>query len=428
MDRSGIGFWLVVLAGCGAGSHPVGDDDDVGASDGDADSDPGGEGEGEGGEGEELDLGPDARPSDYPEAGDWRDADPSALGEGDPCCELVGDPVVLDGPGGTGGPPVVEWNGGGWGVAWPAGFRSLDPLGEPLGTMVSIAGASRYTSVALNWGNGRYAVAATASEWPTRRAEVLMLDADGRILVGPTDLGAELDEPDIARQSHGHGWVIVYNVDDEGERGDVLANWVEDDATLGGEPRQVGSGFGARVVGLRSRTSVAWLQTDGVWHRSFAWPEVEDAAPPARVIEMGAYEDSSIEAVAYRDLTVVAAMDGGDVLVVLVDPWTAETVAGPNAVAVSSLSDRRPGAAAVDERGYLGLCYAAGSGTEEEGISFVLVGPDATAWGEAVPVVEHLRSAFGCAVGWSGEEFLVAWVEAALEDNRILAQRVVPRI
>jgi hypothetical protein len=144
--------------------------------------------------------------------------------------------------------------------------------------------------------------------------------------------------------------------------------------------------------------------------------------------------DSYIEAAAYRDLTVVAAMDGDDVWIVLVDPWADEVVAGPNAVGNSPISDRRPGIAAVSERGYLGVCYEAGNGpyggggTEEDGVSFVLVGPDATVWGEEVPVVEDLRNIGGCAVGWSGDEFLVAWWEAGLEDNRILVQRVVPRI
>jgi len=419
---------IFALVACGASSHPGDDDDIAGGSDGDADSDPVGEGEGEGGgaeAGEELDLGPDARPSDYPEADDWIDTDPSALGDGDPCCDLVGDPIVLDGPEDGGGPPVVAWNGAGWGVAWGGTtFRSLGRLGEPIGPVVHIRGGGGVQ--ALEWGTGQYGAASS---------QVVMLDADGTVLAGPTRFGGEeVEQQDIARYAHGHGWVLVGNVEDDFGRGDIQASWADDDAAVDGDPRFVGTGFGARVVGLRSRGSVAWLQGDGVWHRSFAWPDVEDGAAPQQIIEMLTTEDSYIEAAAYRDLTAVAAMDGGDVRVVLVDPWIDEIVAGPNAVAASPISDRRPGIASVNERGYLGVCYEAGNGpyggggTEEDGVSFVLVGPDATAWGDEVAVVQHLRNIGGCAVGWSGDEFLVAWWEAALDDNRILVQRVVARI
>ena len=63
----------------------------------------------------------------------------------------------------------------------------------------------------------------------------------------------------------------------------------------------------------------------------------------------------------------------------------------------------------------------------QDGLAFNLVGLDAHLLGEQVQVVDALENIGGCAVGWSGGEFLVAWWEAGLHDNRILVQRVAPR-
>jgi hypothetical protein len=427
-----------VFAGCGARSRAPGEDGIGLDGDADADTDTDADVDADtdsvtdtGGEGD-LDLGPDARPSDYPEADDWHDSDPSKIGAGEPCCDLVGDAVELDGPQNASGPPVVAWNGEGWGVAWPPiAFRSLDPLGTPLGDVVMVS--NNWTVLALEWGYDRYAVAAGGSV-------VGMLDRSGTLMTDLTGLGEAVGSPDVARYTHGNGWVVAY-VDERGSYdyydSEIRVLWASNEAETDGTSYLVGPGAGyrgPRVVGLRSRASVVWPTDDGVWHRSFRWPEVESANPEQPVLAAPIHVDGSIEAVAYRDYTVVAAMDGRDVYVVVVDPWEDAVVGGPEVVGDSPISDRRPGLAAVDERGYLGLCFEDGPGPygggagSDDGVSFALVGPDATRWGEAVEVVGDLRNIGGCAVGWSGEDFIVVWWEAGLADNRILARRVRPRI
>ncbi len=408
----------VLVLGCGARSaHPgidaPGEDAgrDTGVSTLDAGTD-------------ELDLGADSRPSDYPEADDWTDVDPSAV-EGQPCCDLVGDPVELDGVQNASGEPVVAWDGSGWGVAWGSTFRQLDEEAQPIGDLVTVGSGSTYCA-ALEWGADRYGF---AGHGRGGGIEVAMLDSGGAPIGAPGGFGNPAEHPDLTRQVHGHGWILGSLEDGE----DAVARWVTDEAILSNESVVMGRpapSRGPQVVGLASRTSVVWLEDwTGVWHRGLAWPEPTGDA--VQILDMLSFEDSSLEAVAFRDWTVVAGMNGS-VRISIFDPWEEELVAA-GVVAESGIIDRRPRLAPVDERGYLGLCFAQGPGPAggsggEDGIELGLLGNDGTLWGQIIPVVEGLRNAGGCGLGWNGTDFLVVWWEAALENNRILAQRVRPRI
>lgn len=156
---------VLTLLGCGASSHAVGDDDDtLGATDGDADADTDADVDADADGDADTDVvDEDSRPSDDPSARDWIDSDPSAI-EGEPCCELIGEPVVLDGPGDGAGPPLVEWNGEIWGVLWkPVVCRSLSADGAPLADVVHVADSS--TSYGLAWGDRRGPRAPACRPW-----------------------------------------------------------------------------------------------------------------------------------------------------------------------------------------------------------------------------------------------------------------------
>jgi len=64
----------------------------------------------------DRDLGPDARPSDYVDAGSWEDPDPSAHPADEPCCTLIGEAQTLDMGGDGVGTVALAWNGRGWGL------------------------------------------------------------------------------------------------------------------------------------------------------------------------------------------------------------------------------------------------------------------------------------------------------------------------
>lgn len=431
--RAALRVGVLVLVACGAHARPVEDDDDIGdGSDGDADSDPGGDADAD------LDLGPEARPSDYPEANDWVDTDPSTLGEGEPCCELVGGAVQMDDDQTSGGPPDVAWSGGGWGVLWGGQdgltFRALDELGIAAAPPVVIDGdATRYVAIAS--AEGRYGVVASSSTFGGALGRVGIIDAAGSLLAGVTNLNGEVGDPDIARYSHGNGWIEVHRV-----RGDSSTDydsvWVGDDA-VAGDPVRIertadGGGGAPRVVGLRSLASFVWASADGVWSRSVAWPDTDAARPAWRVLQMATSEDTILAAAAYRDSVAVAGVES-TLQLALLDPWADEVVAGPTVLADDTYYDAGgPGIAPVEELGYLGVCYAiTGAGPDGgTGLVFALVGPDADPWGERVTITTGQRNIGGCAAAWSGVEFLVAWWQSGGDAgfNTIFVQRVVPRL
>ena len=401
------------------------DDDDLGP---DGDGWPGPE-----------DLGPDARPSDYPEAGDWIDTDPSALGD-DPCCSLIGAPQQLDYETLAGGVPDLAYNGSGWGVLWgdSAGglvFRSLDPMANPLTPPISVYDRS-FAFVAIESAGGRYAVVSSSRQGPG--GVFGTVDDTGAVLSGMSDIGGEVDHPDVARYAHGGGWVEVHRV--EADQGTSYeARWIGDDAVIG-DPVRIettpdSGGGAARVVGLSSIASFVWAADDAVSSRSVSWPDTATAAPSFRVFEMSTSEDTILGAAAYRDTVAVAGIDE-QLHFALLDPWTSEVVAEPTILADRASYDAGgPGVAPVDERGFLGVCYAtptAPSGGESggtAGLSFVLVGPDAEPWGEPISVTAGQRNIGGCAAAWSGSEFLVVWSTAGGDAafNSIFAQKIEPR-
>ncbi len=438
MRWGGLPISWILLAGCGAGPAPPaakdqgsdadsdsnGDtdaDSDVGSESGSGGSDSGSASDSDSSPGEEeLDLGPDARPSDYPEADEWTNTE-NTLDADDPCCELVGEPIPLDASA-AGRPPAiaVDWNAAEWGVAFtPLGFQAIDSLGNPID--IPNWTAAGFDHVRMTWGFDRYGAAIDDFR---SDGQIVLLDREGDAVTDIVALDPDARLPDLAWHTHGQGWVVSY-CDDAGRVGAV---WMDADSALG-EAASIGTGalsYRSRplsVVALRSRAAVAWSTEGGVLFRSFAGREAADAPPEWEVSP----QDSQVDAAAYRDSVALALADvnyASSLDVVLVDPWTDEIVAGPQTV-TRDVFQANAAIVAAEERGFLGICHSSimldGAGGER--IDVLLVGPDATSWGGSVLVREGLAHQRGCAIAWSGAEFLVVYVD---DSGAPVAQRVRP--
>ncbi len=431
----------LVLNACGARSVRDGiDGDDVETdadadtdvtSDADADADSDTDGE--------LDLGPDARPSDYPEAANWTDADPAAI-EGEPCCELVGGPVQVDDAETHSRAGLVGWNGDGWGVVWTASwtgadgallFQALDQDGLRVGPTAQTATGHHSGAFDLEWGWDRYGVSIYTPREDFNA--ITMLGAGGESLTDFTLLDADATTPSIARYRHGDGWVVTYAREIEGYESPLEVIWVNDDGSIEGDPKPLGTSISAAapVVGLASRAASVWAGSSGIQFRSFTWPDVESEPADFTILAMPTIEDTTPDLVAYRDYAAVAVDNGDEATVMLVDPWEDRVVAGPGAI--GTCDGTNSGAVVrlvpAEERGFLGACWLSRYPRMADmvgEISFGLVGPDATPWGEPI-VVASEPNVGGCAAGWNGQEFLVLlWRHR--EDSSVWVQRIRPGI
>ncbi len=395
---------------------------------------------------DEPDVAPGERPSDGESAGEWTDPPPHP--EGDPCCELVGEPVPLDGPMLQGGPPDVVWNGRGWGVAFRAfetrevWFRELDVDARPLAPPRTHPGADG-AWVSLAWGNHRYGL------WSTSRFGIL--DRHGGLRAEFTALPG-LGKGRAARFAAVHGWAVAATDDRAGDgSAAVHAVRIGDDAIPLGPPAEVAfaAGFSdgvPAVVGLLSRAVVVWAGAGGVQHRTL-FPDGSLGEPghlmtmhPYRT-EWGSYADGhAIVAAGFRDAVVAAGADGSHVHVVVYDPFEDAVLGGPFAVADSPTVDARMGLAGDAKTGLIGLCYPYGEGPfggsvdgrgppDADQIRFRLLGPTGEPRGAPVVVAGGLPYAAGCAVGATSSGFVVVWWNAAglAPTHDIMAQRVRPR-
>jgi hypothetical protein len=178
---------------------------------------------------------------------------------------------------------------------------------------------------------------------------------------------------------------------------------------------------------------IAWPAEDGAWVQSTAWP-VLDAGPPVHALVVPFFSPY-VEVAAYRDFAVVTGVDGTSVHAAMVDPWTDSVVAN-QIIGTTSIQDRRVGIASAEAPGFLGACYATGPGSigggsaYEDGVAFQLLGPNLDRWGAPLTVVDRLRNIGGCAIAWTGSDFVIAWWHAATDiaSNQIWVATIHPAV
>nr|MDQ3036127.1 hypothetical protein [Myxococcota bacterium] len=106
-------------------------------------------------------------------------------------------------------------------------------------------------------------------------------------------------------------------------------------------------------------------------------------------------------------------------------------LAGPLAVARTTVRSVSPGLAAIPERGLLALCHPAGPGPWGgpdviDRVELVLIGADASPATRAVEVGRggEVRSV---ACGWNGRELLVVWSRSQDGREQLVARRIALR-
>jgi hypothetical protein len=378
------------------------------------------------------DLGPDARPSDYPDADEWEDPPPPS--DTDPCC-VLGEPVLLtsrspEGMALTHEAPHIAWGPGSWGVLatriaagprWddsesrPVVFE-LDADGTPLGAprVLERAGRTR----ALHYAEGRWAVAILLdpTAGPVGTATARLFDREWRPASPWWTLGLA-GGLDLARLTHADRWLGFRAADD-----DVVAvvpfheGGVERgvDHVLGAPPRTLGA------VGLRSRAAVALDMYEETVSDEVA---IVGPAPELALLArfpLGGTASRARAMAALRDLVVVAGLVGDEVRVDVVDPFALTHVAGPVPIGTSPVIETgHPNlldVAGSDKYGVAGVCYGVSTGVGSDSrmdshVEFRVVGPDGLPRGAAVEVVSHdFRSGLvNCSVGSDDYGFLVGW-------------------
>ncbi len=375
------------------------------------------------------DLGPDARPSDYPEADDWDD--PPVIAEGDPCC-VLGEPirVVEEDEGinlGLREPARIAWGAGRWAVLTG---RTIDEMGEIVpraavlllereGTRIGAAHVldlepSGYDDI--RWAEGRWAVATMGGRSEDHSATVYgrLYDRDFRPAGDIVELGRALNEgtrgPALARLTHGDRWVALR--DDFGRLG--ISPFHE----RGTDPATTAAGvaldtYTLCAVGMRSRIAVLTPHPPG----SPVPNELLALGGGPEYRELGRIQLESRFAyhavvTALRDLVVVAGVEDGRTTVEVLDPFALTSV-GEAGVLTSTTS--RPFRAAVDlagssKLGVAGACYVVDADGEFR-VDFQLVGPDGRLHGQAVEIAQPYLA--NCTVGSDDLGFLVAWWDHA---------------
>lgn len=403
---------LLVLLGCYA-SHERGSSDDAGRSSDamtSADARPQRDG------GQVPSCGPDTRPSELPAADRWADVDPALFDPG----ELPGsidDPVFLENDPASGeGAPAIAAGDTSLAITWGGFFNVAD-----VATMVPRTAQSIPVPVpSVRWAEGRFALTGGYGYFPARLA---VASESKPVMNRFVEWTGQVPHPAWLECSR--SWAVGYLRDEEGG---VRLRFADEEGLGVGEEVAIAdvAATSLRTVGLASRASVVWATTEGV---RIASPGEE----PLRILNVGPAHDGSIDAVRFRDHVVASVMDGTSVWLVVVDPWSRSVVTEALVIGTSGIGDRAPSIAAVEERGYLGVCWAEGRGPWGgsrfgDGVRFAMVTESGQVLGESILVATPETNIGGCAVTWTGEAFIVAWWRAGGDNvyNSILARRIVP--
>jgi hypothetical protein len=377
------------------------------------------------------DLGPDARPSDYPDADDWED--PPDIPEDAPCCEL-GEPILItsrdEGRVLAHEPPSIAWGPGRWGLLatqqmfapeWEHDPRAvvfeLAADGTSLGPPVVLDRETDRAGV-IRWAEGRWAVAVSGAslgadvrEWHAQLFDRDLRPASEWIALGP----ARVFQIDLARMTAGDRWVAMRN-DRTGLARTPFSDRGADRVAVRAQPM----GTTLDAVGMRSRVVVLLGQSEGgVRNEVFAL-----GAPPSYTmfgpLRLRTQYESQAALAAVRDRVVAVGIEGGVARVEALDPFTLVEATSPRSLGDATESDHAMfaiDAAGSSKHGLAGVCWGVGEGGPDGGrdatnaIDFRLVGPDGVPRGRAVRIVEGTfrGGMVNCSVGSDDEGFLVSW-------------------
>lgn len=380
---------------------------------------------------------PDPLP-DEPPTGPWDDV-PPPTDPAMPGLERVGERVQLDDASDTGGPPVVVWNGEGWGVAWGNGwgtwrlrFMVLDEAGRPTGAEARTMGrvATAGGGIGLDFAIGRYALISPGST-------AAVVDRAATLVAGWSAIPAE-DNADVARLAVDHRWLVATTSGGGDPASDVRAYELDDDmAMVPGPPIELArDGAGdVRVATAKTRALVAWTTSAGVMGRVLRGAPLEPIGEPLMLHTLPQLPDSAVAVEPFRNRFVVAAVGASGVRAQLVEAFASEPLASaPIAVGTAGVRDRRPGIASASELGFFVVCWASGPGPaggsrpSDDGVTLQVVGADGSLWGAPLSLVTGEPNIGGVDCGWNGEEVVVIWWRASGDGafNTMFSERARP--
>jgi hypothetical protein len=374
------------------------------------------------------DLGPDARPSDYPEAMGWEDPDPSAYPADESCCTLIGEEQTLEMGGEEGvGTVALDWNGREWGLLYVgrdrAVFVPLRPLGEP-GThrLLPPSGGGLFGDIA--WGGGRFGVSVGTGS-SADMATFMLVDERGTLASEVTTIPSVYGAT-MARMTHLDRWAVAGTGMIRGGRATQLAlHELDGSARVAGAPAlfepSTGYSVPPALVGLKSRMVVfyvGWPVYPGIVASTFTTPF---SASPIDGHEVFEEAGGCLEGSHFRNnaLVSVGGPDGA-VRMAAFDPFdgvvTARGSIPGRPLAPGALD--RVGLGASDGKGLVAVCVPTGGSIGPPAldldppavIKLYLFGPDLEPLGLPIDVGQMDDvAAFGCEVGFSDDNILVAW-------------------
>lgn len=348
------------------------------------------------------DPGPDARPSDEPEAAEWEaapDLDPDA-----PCCDPAGAPTDIPIGRDPVGDVALEWNGDGWGLLYASisprpAFQELTRDGAAVGPLrrfdVTGLGAR------LVWSGGRFGTLVVREGGGEQDSVFALLDRRGVVDAGWTDLSSSLPAigARLARVDHRDRWIVV-----QSHFGPVRAVEIDAAARVVGAAEIADRGNErSDVVGLKSRAAAFWRTNDGLFARALTLP-IDAVDTP--VVHVTSAPTDQLASTRLRDRAVVISEGEGvgEALVGTFDPFTGETTEAR--VALARIGATPGDVVGLDVPGLLAMCTV-DHGAGDIGVELRVFLPDGTLVGAPVRVGEDARA--NCAVGAQGDTIFVAW-------------------
>lgn len=335
--------------------------------------------------------------------------------------EPIDDPVELTIDAPATGAPRLAWDGRSWHLAWGTRHAVLDDTATLVDAVETRSQGGDVT--ALEPGACRSAVLAPADV--PGQSVLAWVDPRG------TELGLErvagIDADVSRRDAH---WWIATDVSRPGSP--ALAIYALDHDRIETRARIVaGAIASARIVATSTGAAVAWADREGIVQRALDHDGTEQRA--LRVMSANVWSRGALESVLLRgpgdaERIAIAATDGAVVHLAITDARSSAVLAGPLAVARTTVRNVSPGLAAIPERGLLALCHPAGPGPWGgpdviDRVELVLIGQDASPATHAVEVGRggEVRSV---ACGWNGRELLVVWSRAEGSAEQLVMRRI----
>jgi hypothetical protein len=367
-----------------------------------------------------------------------------------PALELVGPPVEVDDALHIGGSPVVAWSGSTWGVMWSEldmshlysyrVFRQLDEFANPISPIQEVSTSPAAHGGDIEWHLDHFTFVFTSmpGEPGEYRVEMGAIDETGDPITSVLTLINDSTNPMLAWSEEANGWIVSYVK--QASRPYSLEAVLVDDAILDvSDPVWIceGAPESHTVISHGALTAFVWASDEYVELRSIRWPDALSSPAAHQILAWGPTDNAPLAADWLSDRTLVvtrALVDEPDEVVVAVQTDTHDVLHGPSILGPAFWPDKTPGLTAVPDNDYAGVCWVARTRpVEESGWEAVLVQlieSDGTPIDEAVEIAVVPGSTSGCALGWSGREFVVLYWSTGLGtvENTIYAQRVRPLI